>query len=158
MALPQSQRGSTPARPQREHPCRTEAHDRNHGVFGAASPGVVAMPGDAVVAVAVKAEARGHEWFAHLAGVCVVEPSPQLSEAGMRRRRDVIGKTVETDQSRDIEHPVVHLATLGAPWDGDQQFVEQRSYVEGRGFADPSGARFDPGSVPKIAPLAVLEE
>ena len=73
-------------------------------------------------------------------------------------RRWVNSQVAEGNQSRDIEHPVVHLATLGAPWDGDQQFVEQRSYVEGRGFADPSGARFDPGSVPKIAPLAVLEE
>ena len=52
---------------QRENPCRAEADDGDHGVLGAAAADGVAVPGDAVGAVAVQAQPRGGERFAELA-------------------------------------------------------------------------------------------
>ena len=49
--------------------------DRHHGVLGAAAADRVAVPGHAVVAVAVQAQSRGGERLAEFAGVDVVEPA-----------------------------------------------------------------------------------
>ncbi len=56
--LRQPQRRAATARAQREHPRGAQAHDGHHGVLGAAAADGVAVPGDAVVAVAVEAQAR----------------------------------------------------------------------------------------------------
>lgn len=117
MAVLQPYRGSASAWAQRENSCCAQAYDGDHGVLRAASADRVAMPGDAVVAVAVEAQPRGHERFSQLAGICVVEPSPKLREAGARRCRDLIRQIVEADQARNIKDPVVHLATFSPPRD-----------------------------------------
>ena len=111
----QPQRLAATARAQRENPCGAEADDGNHGVLGAAAADLVAVPGDAVVAVAVEAQTGGGERLAELAAVGVVEPSAHLLEP--RVRGGLLDEVVEADQPRHVEHALVHLPALGAPRD-----------------------------------------
>ncbi len=69
-------------RPQRQRPGRTDRDDRHHGVFGAASADAVAVPGDAVVAIAVQAQPGGTERLAQLSRVVLIE-----RRAGLLERR-----------------------------------------------------------------------
>ncbi len=65
------------APPHREGAGGAEADDRHHGVLGAAAADGVAVPGDAVGAVAVTTQPDGGEGLTELARVDVVEPPPQ---------------------------------------------------------------------------------
>ena len=71
------------AGPQQERPGRAERDDRDHGVLGLAAADGVAVPGDAVAAVAVEAQPGGAERLAELVGVVRVQRL-----AGRRRARD----------------------------------------------------------------------
>src|SRR6476620_1480751 len=54
------------ARAQQQGPRRADRDDRDHGVLGAAAADRVAVPGDAVAAVAVEAQPGGAERLAQL--------------------------------------------------------------------------------------------
>ncbi|MGY4648884.1 hypothetical protein ACVWWN_002680 [Mycobacterium sp. URHB0021] len=83
----------------------------------------VAVPGHAVLAVAVQAQARGGERFAEFTAVGVVEATTDLLEPRMRHR--LVDEVVEADQPRDVDHAVIHLPALGAPRNALAQLVEQ---------------------------------
>ena len=61
--------------------------------------------------------------FAELAAVDVVEAAAQLGDDGVRWRLG--GQVVEADQSRDVEHAVVHLPSFGTPRGIAEEAVEQ---------------------------------
>src|SRR6185437_14526464 len=60
---------ATPARTQQQRAWGAEGEDRDHRVLGAAAPDGVAVPGDAVAAVAVEAQPGRDERLAQLVGV-----------------------------------------------------------------------------------------
>src|SRR5690349_4295932 len=106
MVMLKSERLAATARSQRENPCGAQTYDCHHGVLRAASADVVAVPGDAVIAVAVETQARRGERLAEFAAVGVVESPTHLLEHGMRR---LVDQVVEADQPGHIEHAVIHL-------------------------------------------------
>lgn len=147
----QSQRWTAATRPQREDAGGAEADDRHHSVLSAAATNGVAMPGDAVRAVAVVAQPGGGEGLTQFAAVDVVEPPAHPRQLRMRRIFD--GQVVKTHQPRHIDHPVVHLTALGSPRHRRQQRVQQ-FFAAGQ----PARTDVDKGSVAELSSLVVLEE
>jgi hypothetical protein len=124
---------------------RTEGQDGDHGVLGPTSTDAVAVPGDAVAAVAVVAEAGGDELLAELVSVVRV----QGGAGGVERRvREGVGGAEVREQTRDVDRLVVHLATLGPPAHLRLQGEEQRV-----GALHPAGTDVDPGTVRQLATL-----
>ena len=74
------------ARPQRQPPRVAERHDRDHRVLRSAAADRVAVPGDAVAAVAVVAAPGGHERLAELGAVVVRERVARLVEQRVGER------------------------------------------------------------------------
>ncbi len=87
-----------------------------------AAPDPVAVPGHAVPAVPVVAEAEGAERLAELVRVVPAQRRPGLSEH--RVRRFGVGR-VRGEQTGDVHHPLVHLPAFRPPGDGPGQLFEQ---------------------------------
>lgn len=62
-----------------------DGEDRDEGVLGGGAAVAVAVPGDAVAAVAVEAEPGGDEGFAEFGGVVGTESLAGLGEDGVRQ-------------------------------------------------------------------------
>ena len=144
MADAAAQRGAAAPRPQQQRARGAERHDRDHGVFRAAPAGRVAVPRDAVPAVPVQAQPRGHERLAELRPGVRGERRLGLAEHRIRQR---IRLAVEAVQPRHVDHPVIHLPPLGAPRDRAGQPGEQRV-----GAADPAWQHVDPRAAAQRGP------
>jgi hypothetical protein len=126
------------ARPQQQRSRGAEGEDGHQRVLGAATAGVVAVPGHAVGATPVEAETRGHELFSQFRQV-------MRAQRLARRDQEWIGKRlvlpVEADEARNVDHAVVHLPALCPPRNGVDELGEQLV-----GARHPAGAHVDPGA------------
>ena len=123
-------------RPQQERPRRAHRDDRHHRVVGGAAADGVPVPGHAVPAVAVQAQADGPERLVRVVRVQGAAGGVQ----GRVRQRPVL--VVEGQQPRDVHHPLVHLPPFGVPWHVRDQVLEQRVRA-----AHPARPDVDPGAV-----------
>ena len=115
----------------------------------------VAMPGDAVGAVAVTTQSDRGEGLTELARVNIVEPPAQPCQRRMGRILD--RQVVKTDQPRHVDNPVVHLAAFGPPRHRRQQCVEQ-AFLNRWVTRQPAGADLDEGAVTELPALDVLKQ
>ncbi|CAM5688895.1 KsdD-like steroid dehydrogenase [Streptomyces violaceorubidus] len=82
-------------RAQQQVPGCAHREDGDHRVLARATSDPVAVPGDAVPAVAVVAQARGGEGFAQLPGVVGRQ---RVARLGQQRVRERVGRAVEGEQ------------------------------------------------------------
>jgi hypothetical protein len=97
------------------------------------------VPGDAVPAVAVVAQAGGAERLAQLGSVVCVERAVGRVQRGIGQRLALV---VEAEQPGYVDDALVHLAALGAPRHAVAQPLEQRVRA-----AQPAPPQVDPGAV-----------
>ncbi len=119
----EAQRRSASARPQQQVPGSAERHNGHQGVPVAAAADPVAVPGDAVAAVAVVAQAGGAERLPELGRVVGAERVARLDEGRVGQR---VGLVVEAQQAGHIDLAVVHLPALAVPRHGRDQSLEQQ--------------------------------
>ncbi len=150
----EDERLATPTWPEHQTPRVAERRDRDHGVLHAAAPDRVAVPRDAVTAVAVVAAAGRHERLAELGEVVGAQLFARLHEQRVRERLAV---AVGVDEPRYVDDPVIHLPPLGPPrhvgHEPGEHLIGARhpvaAYVDpgaaGQGVSDRAGQRPEPG-------------
>ena len=117
-----------------EKAARLTERDRRHHGLRQIARGCVSMPGHAVAAIAVVGGAHPFE-RGRVVGV----------EEALDLRQDRVTGTVggeAGDETRNVDHAIVHLAALVAPDRGAHEVVEQ-GLVAGH----PAGEVIDPGGV-----------
>ena len=122
---------------------------RDHRVLALPAADRVAVPGDAVAAVAVVAAAGGHERLAETGEVVGGERLAGLVEQRVGER---VADAVGVHEPRHVDDPVVHLPPLGPPRHVADQ---RREHVVGR--RQPVAAYVDPRAAGQHAALDAVE-
>src|SRR5262249_46045461 len=141
--------GAAEARTQHQRARRANGDDRDHGVLVRTAPDAVAVPGHAVAAVAVVAQARRAERFAELVAVMRVQ---RLLGRVERRVRERLALLVETQQPWYVDDALIHRPTFRAPRDRIDQVLEELV-----GGAHPTPAQVDPGALGEHRAAEALE-
>ncbi len=108
--------------PKQQGPWRAQGQDGHHGVLFVAPADPVAVPGDAVPAVPVEAQARSTQRLAQVRPVVLVE---RVARHGQRGIGQGFTLAVEAEQPGHLDHPVVHPAPFLLPRRGVAQPLEQ---------------------------------
>lgn len=135
--------------PQQQVTGRSHRQDGDHGVLAGAPADAVAVPGDAVPAVAVVAQPGRGERLAQLLRVVGAQRVAGLGEDGVGERG---AGAVVREQPGHGDDLVVHLAPLGPPGHFGGQMVEERV-----GAVQPAGEQVDPGAAAEFGAAHAVE-